>query len=79
MWEKGHIGFSNFLDIYYSATCRALQNTVVIPRLLGLLGISAGDFVNTPVCVCLFEHAYIAWQEFKRVKLRTRTNSLNSP
>lgn len=53
MWEKGHIGFSNFLDIYYSATCRALQNTVVIPRLLGLLGISTGDFVGTPVCASI--------------------------
>lgn len=51
MWEKGHIGFSNSLDIYHSAICRALQNTVVILRLRSLLGISTGDFVNTPVCV----------------------------
>lgn len=53
MWEKGHIGFSNSFDIYHSAICRALQNTVVIPRLLSLLGISRGDFVNTPVCVSI--------------------------
>lgn len=79
MWERGHIGFSNSLDIYYSATCRALQNTVVIPRLLNLLGISAGDFVSTPVCVCLFGLAYITWPELKRIKLRTRTNSSHSP
>lgn len=79
MWERGHIGFSNSLDIYYSATCRALQNTVVIPRLLNLLGISAGDFVSTPVCVSLWACIYnLAWVEKNKVKNKNKFFSLTS-
>lgn len=60
MWEKGHIGFSNSLDIY-SATCKALQNTVVIQGFWACWGSQQQVLlVHTPVSVCLFEHAYIA-------------------